>query len=144
MHVETFETVQPNFPLITKFRCEWRPAGPRLSRPLDSRDVRPLARRGEYVFPGVRSLSKPISENTINAALRYLGFDNSEMTAHGFRAMARTLLDEVLGFRPDFIEHQLAHAVRDPLGRAYKRTSHLGERTKMMQVWADYLDALRS
>lgn len=92
------------------------------------RDIRPFARRSEYVFPGVRSLAKPISENTINAALRYLGFDNSEMTAHGFRAMARTLLDEVLGFRPDFIEHQLAHAVRDPLGRAYNRTSQLEER----------------
>jgi integrase len=108
------------------------------------RDVRPFARRSEYVFPGVRNQSKPISENTINAALRYLGFDNSEMTAHGFRAMARTLLDEVLGFRPDFIEHQLAHAVRDPLGRAYNRTSHLEERTKMMQAWADYLDSLRA
>lgn len=108
------------------------------------KDVRPLARRSEFVFPGVRSVSKPISENTINAALRYLGFDNTEMTAHGFRAMARTLLDEVLGFRPDFIEHQLAHAVRDPLGRAYNRTSHIDERTKMMQSWADYLDELRS
>lgn len=107
------------------------------------RDVRPYARRSEYVFPGVRSASKPISENTINAALRNLGFDNNMITAHGFRAMARTLLDEVLGFRPDFIEHQLAHAVRDPLGRAYNRTTHLEERKKMMQAWADYLDALR-
>lgn len=106
-------------------------------------EVRPFARRSEFVFPGVRSITKPISENTINAALRYLGFENTEMTAHGFRAMARTLLDEVLGFRPDFIEHQLAHAVRDPLGRAYNRTSHLEERKKMMQAWADYLDALR-
>lgn len=106
-------------------------------------EVRPFARRSEFVFPGARSITKPISENTINAALRYLGFENTEMTAHGFRAMARTLLDEVLGFRPDFIEHQLAHAVRDPLGRAYNRTSHLEERKKMMQAWADYLDALR-
>lgn len=65
------------------------------------------------------------------------------MTAHGFRAMARTLLDEMLGFRPDFIEHQLAHAVRDPLGRAYNRTTHLEERKKMMQAWANYLDELR-
>jgi len=105
--------------------------------------VRPYARRSQYVFPGMRSASKPISENTINAALRNLGFDNTMITAHGFRAMARTLLDEVLGFRPDFIEHQLAHAVRDPLGRAYNRTSHLQERVKMMQVWADYLDSLR-
>ena len=108
------------------------------------REVQPYTRRSQYVFPGVRSASKPISENTINAALRNLGFDSTMMTAHGFRAMARTLLDEVLGFRPDFIEHQLAHAVRDPLGRAYNRTSHLEERTKMMQAWADYLDSLRS
>lgn len=108
------------------------------------REVRPFARRSEYVFPSSRSITKPISENTINAALRYLGFESNEITAHGFRAMARTLLDEVLGFRPDFIEHQLAHAVRDPLGRAYNRTSHLEERKKMMQAWADYLDLLRS
>jgi integrase len=73
-----------------------------------------------------------------------MGFSKEEMTAHGFRAMARTLLDEVLHVRPDFIEHQLAHAVRDPLGRAYNRTSHLEERRKMMQQWADYLDKLRS
>ncbi|KRG40936.1 MULTISPECIES: tyrosine-type recombinase/integrase [Stenotrophomonas] len=106
-------------------------------------DVRPYARKSRYVFPSVRSIQKPISENTINAALRNLGFDGEMMTAHGFRAMARTLLDEVLGFRPDFIEHQLAHAVRDPLGRAYNRTTHLGERKKMMQAWANYLDELR-
>jgi integrase len=84
-----------------------------------------------------------MSENTINAALRYLGFSGDVITGHGFRAMARTVLDEVLGFRPDFIEHQLAHAVRDPLGRAYNRTALLAERKKMMQAWADYLDQLR-
>lgn len=106
-------------------------------------EVKPYTRGSQYVFPGIRSTSKPISENTINAALRNLGFDSTMMTAHGFRAMARTLLDEVLGFRPDFIERQLAHAVRDPLGRAYNRTSHLAERRKMMQSWADYLDTLR-
>jgi integrase len=66
------------------------------------------------------------------------------MCGHGFRAMARTLLDEVLGFRPDVIEHQLAHAVRDPLGRAYNRTAHLAERRRMMTVWADYLDKLKA
>ena len=66
------------------------------------------------------------------------------MTAHGFRAMARTILDEVLGFRPDFIEHQLAHAVKDPNGRAYNRTAHLSERHKMMQTWSDYLDSLKN
>lgn len=65
------------------------------------------------------------------------------MVGHGFRAMARTVLDEVFGYRPDYIEHQLAHAVKDPLGRAYSRTTHLLERRKMMQGWSDYLDQLR-
>lgn len=106
-------------------------------------DLRPLTRRSEFVFPGVRSSKRPMSENTVNAALRNLGFDGDTITGHGFRAMARTVLDEVLGFRPDYIEHQLAHAVRDPLGRAYNRTAHLAERKKMMQAWADYLDGLR-
>ncbi|WP_115050815.1 tyrosine-type recombinase/integrase [Xanthomonas arboricola] len=106
-------------------------------------DLRPLTRRSEFVFPGVRSSKRPMSENTINAALRNLGFDGNTITGQGFRAMARTVLDEVLGFRPDYIEHQLAHAVRDPLGRAYNRTAHLAERKKMMQAWADYLDSLR-
>jgi integrase len=74
-----------------------------------------------------------------------MGIDTrEELTGHGFRAMARTVLDEVLGFRPELIEHQLAHAVRDPLGRAYNRTTHLPERRKMMQAWADYLDKLKS
>ncbi len=73
-----------------------------------------------------------------------MGIGREEMTAHGFRAMARTILDEVLGFRPDFIEHQLAHAVRDPNGRAYNRTAYLPERRKMMQAWADYLDPLKA
>ena len=107
------------------------------------RELRPLTQRSEYVFPSVRGASRPMSENTINVALRTMGYDGSVMTGHGFRAMARTVLDEVLGFRPDYIEHQLAHAVRDPLGRAYNRTAHLPERKKMMQAWADYLDALR-
>jgi integrase len=106
-------------------------------------DLQPLTKRSEFVFPGVRSAKRPMSENTINAALRYLGYDGDTITGHGFRAMARTVLDEVLGFRPDYIEHQLAHAVRDPLGRAYNRTAHLAERKKMMQAWADYLDGLR-
>ncbi len=94
----------------------------------------PLARKAQQ---------KPISENTINAALRRLGYTKDQMTGHGFRAMARTLLDEELGFPPDIIEHQLAHKVRDPLGRAYNRTQHLEARRKMMQAWADYLDELR-
>ena len=107
------------------------------------RNLQPYSRRSEFVFPGVRSAQKPMSENTLNAALRNLGFDSDTMVGHGFRAMARTVLDEVLGFRPDYIEHQLAHAVRDPLGRAYNRATHLPERRKMMQAWADYLDRLR-
>lgn len=104
----------------------------------------PLTKRSDFVFPGVRSSERPMSENTVNAALRNLGFDGEMIVGHGFRAMARTVLDEVLGFRPDYIEHQLAHAVRDPLGRAYNRTAHLPERKKMMQAWADYLDGLRT
>lgn len=107
------------------------------------RELYPITKRSAFVFPSVRGADRPISENTINVALRTMGYDGKTMTGHGFRAMARTVLDEVLGFRPDLIEHQLAHAVRDPLGRAYNRTTHLAERKKMMQVWADYLDALR-
>jgi integrase len=87
---------------------------------------------------------KPISDNTINQAIRRLGYDKDEMTAHGFRAMARTILEEVLHVQPEIIEHQLAHVVRDSLGRAYNRTTHLGARKKMMQTWADYLDKLRA
>ena len=108
------------------------------------RDLQPLTGRGEYVFPGTRSPRRPMSENTVNAALRYMGFDRDTMTGHGFRALARTVLDEVLNFRPDYIEHQLAHAVKDANGTAYNRTAHLPERRKMMQAWADYLDALRT
>ncbi len=76
--------------------------------------------------------------------MRRLGIPKDAMTAHGFRAMARTIMDEELGFRVELIEHQLAHAVRDPNGRAYNRTAHLPERRKMMQEWADYLDQLKA
>jgi len=107
------------------------------------RELHPLTGRGQYVFPGGRSAKRPMSDNAINAALRRMGYGSDVMTAHGFRATARTLLDEVLGFRPDYIEHQLAHAVKDPNGRAYNRTAHLAERRKMMQGWADYLDELQ-
>lgn len=106
-------------------------------------ELRPVTGDGRYLFPGLRTASRPMSENTVNAALRRLGFDSDTMTGHGFRATARTILDEVLGFRPDWIEHQLAHAVRDPNGRAYNRTAHLKDRARMMQAWADYLDKLR-
>ena len=97
-----------------------------------------------FVFPSARSWQRPMSDNAILAAMRRLGIAKDEMSGHGFRAMARTILDEVLGVRPDFIEHQLAHAVRDPNGRAYNRTAHLPERRKMMQQWADYLDKLKA
>jgi integrase len=107
------------------------------------RDLGPLTGHGRYVFPGGRSPRRPMSNNAINAALRRMGFGTDTMTAHGFRATARTILDEVLGFRVDYIEHQLAHAVKDPNGRAYNRTAHLTERRKMMQGWADFLDEQR-
>ena len=106
------------------------------------RELQPLTGGGKYLFPSNRSPLRPMSENTVNAALRYLGFGKELITGHGFRAMARTILDEVLGVRPDFIEHQLAHAVRDPNGRAYNRTAHLEARRAMMQQWADYLERL--
>lgn len=105
-------------------------------------EIRKLTGAGQYVFPG-RTSARPMSDNAILAALRNLGYEKTEMSGHGFRAMARTILDEVLQVRPELIEHQLAHAVKDPLGRAYNRTQHLPERRKMMQTWADYLDGLK-
>ena len=110
------------------------------------RELYPLTGQGRYVFPSARTSrgDRPMSENAVLAALRRMGVGKEEMTGHGFRAMARTLLDEVLGFRPDYIEHQLAHVVRDPLGRAYNRTAHLPQRREMMQAWADYLDQLKA
>ena len=95
-----------------------------------------------YVFPSARSNTRPMSNNAVLGALRRLGVEKDECCGHSFRAVARTLLDEVLGFRPDIIEHQLAHAVKDPNGRAYNRTAHLAERKVMMQRWSDYLDDL--
>jgi len=108
------------------------------------RALHPLTGNRQLVFPSLRSRGRPISENTLNAALRRLGYAKDAMTAHGFRASARTMLDEVLGVRVELIEHQLAHAVRDPLGRAYNRTAHLAERRAMMQKWADYCDGLKN
>ena len=108
------------------------------------RELQPLTGRGRFVFPGARSNGRPMSDNAILAAMRRMGIGKEEMSGHGFRAVARTILDEVLGVRPDYIEHQLAHAVRDPNGRAYNRTAHLPERRKMMQQWADYLDSLKT
>jgi len=108
------------------------------------KELKPLTGHSKYVFPCHRSPLRPMSENALRVALRRMGYSNDEITPHGFRAMARTILDEVLQVRPDFIEHQLAHAVKDPNGRAYNRTAHLAERKKMMQLWADYLDGLKT
>lgn len=108
------------------------------------KELRPLTGTGLYVFQG-RTPGKPLSNNTINVALRRMGYSTKEViTGHGFRAMARTILDEVLEFPVDWVEHQLAHAVRDPNGRAYNRTAHLAGRIQMMQTWANYLDYLRT
>lgn len=107
------------------------------------REAEALTGGGTYVFPSARSGERPMSDNAILAAMRRMGIQKEEMSGHGFRAMARTILDEVLGVRPDLIEHQLAHAVRDPNGRAYNRTAHLPERKKMMQRWSDYLEQLK-
>jgi integrase len=107
-------------------------------------ELKPHTEHSEYVFPGGRSPLKAMSENAVLAAMRDLGITADTMSGHGFRAMARTMLDEVLGFPPHIIEQQLAHAVKDPLGRAYNRTAHLPERKKMMQAWSDYLDKLKA
>ena len=107
-------------------------------------EIHPLTGKGRFVFPSARGTTRPMSDNAILAAMRSAGISKEDMTGHGFRAVARTILDEVLGVRPDYIEHQLAHAVRDPNGRAYNRTAHLPERRKMMQRWADYLDRLKA
>ncbi len=108
------------------------------------RELEPLTGRHEYVFAG-NDPTRPMSGNTVNAALRRMGFDTEkEITGHGFRAMARTILAEQLHVKPEIIEHQLAHKVSDPLGNAYNRTKFLKERREMMQQWADYLDRLRS
>ena len=108
------------------------------------RGIQAISGHGKYVFPSVRTGARCMSENTINVALRSMGYPKEVMTGHGFRATARTIMDEVLDERVDLIEHQLAHAVKDPNGRAYNRTAHLPARRMMMQRWADYLDKLRA
>lgn len=107
------------------------------------RELHALTGHGRYVFPGIRTATEPMSENTVNAALRRLGFDKDTMTGHGFRAMASTRLNE-MGWPPDVIERQLAHAERNKVRAAYNRAQYMAERRKMMQAWADYLDSLRS
>ncbi len=109
------------------------------------RELHALTGRTAFVFPGARSNGRAMSDAAVNAALRRMGYNTrTEITGHGFRAMARTILHEVLGIAPEVIEHQLAHRVPDALGTAYNRTKFLPERRKMMQQWADYLDKLRT
>ena len=136
-------------------KAEWRIPGSKMKMdndhivPLSSQalailqELRPITSHGQYIFPSIRTGERPMSENTVNAALRGMGYDNTVQTAHGFRATARTIMDEVLGERVDLIEHQLAHAVKDANGRAYNRTAHLPARKEMMQRWSDYLDKLK-
>jgi integrase len=136
-------------------KAEWRiPAARMKARqphvvPLSSqavailRELQPLTGSGRLAFPGLRSRTRPMSENTINAALRRLGFAKDQMTGHGFRSMASTLLNEQ-GWNRDAIERQLAHAERNNVRAAYNFAEHLPERRRMMQAWADYLDGLRA
>jgi integrase len=108
-------------------------------------EIKPLTGQGVYVFPSTRTQSRPMSDMTLNAAMRRMGFTKEEMTAHGFRAMARTLMIEKLsGIHADVIEAQLAHGKSGPLGMAYDRTEYMEQRRAMMQQWADYLDRLRT
>jgi len=136
--------------------AEWRIPGGKMKMKVDHlvplctqavailQEQKMLTGTRRYVFPSIgRSEDRPMSENTINSALHAMGYGTDKHTAHGFRAMARTIMDEVLEERVDLIEHQLAHAVKDPNGRAYNRTAHLPARRAMMQRWADYLDKLR-
>ena len=135
--------------------AEWRIPGSKMKMRVDHlvplstqvlellRGVQPITGHGRYVFPSLRTGERPMSENTINAALRGMGYSKEVHTAHGFRAMARTIMDEVMNERVDLIEHQLSHTVKDVNGRAYNRTAHLPARRDMMQRWADYLDKLR-
>lgn len=108
------------------------------------RELKPLSGHGKYVFPSVLGGARPMSENTVNTALRRLGYDRDTATAHGFRAMARTLLVEKLNVHPDVIEVQLAHGKSGPLGAAYDRAEFMSQRRIMMQQWADYLEELQA
>lgn len=103
-----------------------------------------LTGHGRYVFPSLLTGERPMSDNTINVALRRMGYSNSEMTAHGFRAMARTIMVEELNIPAEVIEEQLAHGKRGPLGKAYDRAEFMRQRCKMMTTWANYLDKLRA
>lgn len=107
------------------------------------RDLKPLTGHGQYVFPSLLTGERSMSENTLRSALRRMGYTNDEMTPHGFRAMARTIMVEKLGVQADVIEAQLAHGKGGPLGMAYDRAEFMAQRRTMMLAWADYLDALR-
>ena len=136
--------------------AEWRIPGAKMKMKADHlvplstqalallRGMHPATGHGKFVFPSLRTGERPMSENTINAALRGMGYAKEVHSAHGFRATARTVMDEVMDERVDLIEHQLAHKVKDANGRAYNRTAHMPARRKMMQRWADYLDKLRT
>ncbi len=142
----------PEFDLAN---AEWRIPGERMKMgephlvPLSRqaltilRELEPLARGGRYLFPSLRTRDRPMSDNTINAALRRMGYTSEEQTGHGFRSMASTLLNEQ-GFPPDVIELQLAHTERNKVRAAYNKAQRLPERRKMMQAWADCLDGLRA
>jgi len=106
-------------------------------------ELRSITGDGKYLFPSIRSAARPITDNTINAALRRLGYDKTEVTAHGFRATASTLLNEMGKWHPDAIERQLAHVEGNDVRRAYARGTHWDERIRMMQHWSNYLDGLR-
>jgi len=136
--------------------AEWRLPGSKMKMKVDHlvplstqaiailQSMKPLTGHRRYVFPSIgRSADRPMSESTCNAALHAMGIDKETHSPHGFRAMARTIMDEVLDQRVDLIEHQLSHQVKDANGRAYNRTAHLPARRVMMQTWADYLDKIR-
>ena len=153
LFVRSKELITAKWADIDFEKCEWRYTVSKTKTP----HIVPLAPQvmsimeklhaetgnGEFLFPGIRNHEKPICEVTLVNALRNLGYSSQEMTIHGFRATARTLLDEVLRERYDLIEHQLAHTVRDPNGRAYNRTQYLDDRKAMMIRWANYLDSLK-
>ena len=134
--------------------CEWRIPAKRMKMrarhlvPLSKqaveilKELKPSTGSSRFVFPGVRTNRRPMSENTVNGGLRRLGYTNAEMTGHGFRSMASTLLNEQ-GWNRDAIERQLAHAERDSIRAAYNYAEHLPERRTMMQAWADYLQKLK-
>jgi integrase len=136
------------------YRAEWRIPAARMKMqdehvvPLSRQalaileELRPITGRGRLVFPSVRSPARPVSDNTVNAALRRLGYTSDEIVGHGFRAMASAMLNE-MGYPPDVVERQLAHKERSKVRAAYNRALYMAERRTMLQAWADYLDGLR-